>query len=218
MHSSFFFGLAVLLLFATPESLSAQQPEGKGRDARERFKPGDARKSFTKPRPAPNPNPNKRTRRHERRDRREKKSSRWILFVALIVGGLTLLYHVLPARRLPEKKPRLSFFPKYRFELPLPESVHTAAEPLSDLARLLAEHGFAQTDVTQARAVFSRGSVWGQSIEKGLLRLTFRVPLASPASVEAKAGWIIGFDTGDLWRFCSSLHERLAEADPSQPT
>lgn len=133
------------------------------------------------------------------------------LFTVTVVAVLTLLYHFLPARQLPRKQPRLAIFPKYRFDVDLPNDVTEADDPKSALTHLLGRHGFAESECRIKRITYSRGVWWAQSIGKGLLRLTLELPLASQSTVIAKAGWIIAFDTGDLWGFCSELQENLRQ-------
>ncbi len=40
-----------------------------------------------------------------------------IVTVILVVGSHTILYHLLPYRRLPQNRPSIAFFPKYTWPI-----------------------------------------------------------------------------------------------------
>lgn len=115
-----------------------------------------------------------------------------LVFVASVVATLSLLYCMIPARRLARHKPFIAFFPKYAFEI----------DDLEAFSARLLEQGF----VKGQNAHYYRGSYFGDFLPHwAKLRVRLdpenrKADLASPFTA-------ILFDTGDLWKISQALLE-----------
>ena len=114
-----------------------------------------------------------------------------ILILALsVVIVLSIVYRLLPARRLPNKKPLISLFPKYVFDV----------EDIEEFEKNLEKQNFKIHDNLH----YYRGSYFGDFSAQWaklcikLDRENKQAEIASPLSV-------ILFDTGDLWQISKEL-------------
>lgn len=125
-----------------------------------------------------------------------------ILFVVILLS-VTATYKWLPYRPLSKTKPRFTLFPKY----------HTTiqwSKELADVAEELEKYGFELRSKNQDKLILHRGSLLGDFSVK-LLKLKC---IVSPSendslSITLEAGWMIAFDTGDLWTFTTELKQKL---------
>lgn len=115
-------------------------------------------------------------------------------FAVLAVAALSLVYHLLPYRPLPEARPRLTLLPKYR--------VAIAGDPEA-LQRAARAAGFSEG----RPGTWHRGSFFGDFSAR-LARLTIRI--VDQHFFIGSGGTVILFDTGDLWQIASDLNENAA--------
>jgi len=113
-----------------------------------------------------------------------------------------------------------SIMPKYRVLMPL-----TSVDPLSNEKALndyFAPLGFRNKSSKGSREtplVFVRGGGIGAEIGGSInnMKVVIKVkrPVQNPAVLEVKYGALfgVGFDTGDLWRFCGDLLPQVYEAE-----
>lgn len=131
------------------------------------------------------------------------------VIAALLV--VYVLYRRAGPRDLTGSKPAFCMFPKYRFEIALPERVHSATDQIQALTRELEPMGFRPARQDDHGAVFTRGSVLGDfSIKVAKLNLRFEWPLKPITRVVIGYGVFAAFDTGDLWKFSTELKTRLS--------
>jgi hypothetical protein len=110
-----------------------------------------------------------------------------VLKIAVTLVLLSILYRLTPYKKLSDKKPVFSFFPKYKFAISDRKMFEEKADEL----------GF-----TQAGDTLVRGKYWGDFNIKWA-KLSIKSDdqngyLQSPLVV-------ILFDTGDLWKIADSL-------------
>jgi hypothetical protein len=76
----------------------------------------------------------------------------------------------------------------------------------------LEQFGFREVRRDTENIEFSRGSALGDfSIKIAKLVATASLPLSNPPQLKVKYGVAFGcaFDTGDLWKFCQELTEKI---------
>lgn len=136
--------------------------------------------------------------------------SGFILFAVVVLFGITMLYKLLPYRKPGDNKPFISFFPKYRTKVMLPSSVVKAESPEKVLEQILSEFGFGKKSQGVVFAKYSRGHILGDfSIKLARVNLLVTSPDSDSVELSIEAGWVIAFDTGDLWKFLTELKEKL---------
>lgn len=128
-----------------------------------------------------------------------------VIIFAVVIVCITFIYKLMPFRDLAHTKPALTLFPKYRTTLQL-------SDELSDDAKLedrFSQLGFTLRKTDENKRIFYRGSLLGDFSVK-ILKLKCAV-VTSPdsTSLTIEAGWMIAFDTGDLWTFTSELKQKL---------
>lgn len=132
---------------------------------------------------------------------------------AAVIAVLTYVYRRKSWQPLPNQKPWLACFPKYRVRCTLPGSVFETPDPRVALSDRLAEMGFAYERHTLRDVHFTRGYNKADfSIEIVKLNITFPLPLTAETEFRIAFGWAGGFDTGDLWLLAKKLQLQL-EAD-----
>ncbi|MCC0056695.1 MAG: hypothetical protein H6883_11215 [Rhodobiaceae bacterium] len=115
-----------------------------------------------------------------------------LIYLIGLLAGLSVLYHLLPFRNLPAQKPRIAFFPKYKWTHDKPAEVR----------RRLADHGFKEA----VSGVFLRGSYLG---DFSLRIAKMRVTLNEEGHARIGSGGVfIAFDTGDTWQLATELKGR----------
>lgn len=136
----------------------------------------------------------------------------WILISLIaILFLLTVAYKVIPPRAIGREKPFISFFPKYKTAVRLAVAILDASDPVSALTDRLGEWGFKQQKSTKEWMVFSRGHILGDfSVKIAKVDIKVGLPLSENVPLIVEAGWIAGFDTGDLWLFTSEIKEKLS--------
>lgn len=111
-----------------------------------------------------------------------------LLISFLTVFALAIFYHGRPFSALPDKKPRIAFFPKYRSD---PVSMRTVKKNLDKMK-------FKKIDDTN----YVRGSLFG---EFSLKFLKLRVELFDDYFQIKSGGAVLLFDTGDMWKLTKAL-------------
>ena len=132
-----------------------------------------------------------------------------LIFAALVlvlVFGVTVLYKILPYRTLGDKKPFISFMPKYKTQVALPGDMSS----IEKLSEVLAKYGFSLKSTIDGTAKFVRGSILGD-ISIKLLKVVLKVtePVNNRSEFSVEAGWVVAFDTGDFWSFLSELKQKI---------
>ena len=128
------------------------------------------------------------------------------LAIALLVA-LKISYSSKGFVPLSAHKPAVCWLPKYIVDIPLAGNALEAS-----LTARLEHHGFRVRRRSADAIVFQRGSELGDfSIKIAKLIATVRLPISSPARMTVEYGVAFGcaFDTGDLWKFCNELKEKL---------
>jgi hypothetical protein len=128
----------------------------------------------------------------------------------IAVGVFRFIYRRKSPRPLPESRPRLQWFPKYRAPVELSGGILDAEEPDQALAACLEPMGFALDSWTPDRIRFARGKTWGDfSVKLIRLNLSLPHPLEREAFVELEVASVCLFDTGDVWKVCREVVERV---------
>ena len=138
----------------------------------------------------------------------------WVIILLLVAAVLAIVLAIYVGSRyriLPDRKPALCWFPKYRFSVDLPPVVTGREQPLDAVAERMETLGFQLKKADDAGALFSRGSIAGDiSIE--IVKVNVRFPLPLAPTPEVRAGYAFAFfDTGDLWAFCQELKSTLQD-------
>ena len=129
------------------------------------------------------------------------------LLIVVVLATLKVSYTAKAFAALPLTKPRFTLLPKYIVPLAV-----EATDVESDLSSQLAQFGFREVRRDANGIVFSRGSALGDfSIKIAKVIATASLPLSNPIQLKIKYGVAFGcaFDTGDLWKFCRELTERV---------
>jgi hypothetical protein len=137
-----------------------------------------------------------------------------ILFIILALVVLKVAYQVKSFAALPAARPRFCVLPKYVVPVPLGD-----ADAEVDLSARLGDYGFHEVRRDRTAIVYNRGSALGDfSIKITKLVATAPLPLANPARLNVEYGVAFGcaFDTGDLWKFCRELAEKIEAANDRQ--
>ncbi len=135
---------------------------------------------------------------------------------ALLVGPIALVIFVLVILKvayttkqpivLPSSKPSFCFLPKYTFNLPL------TGKDLPKIQSVMIDSGFRESRSSSSELRFERGSALGDiSIKIAKLLAAVKIPASGPLEMSVEYGVVFGaaFDTGDLWKFCRELEERI---------
>lgn len=132
----------------------------------------------------------------------------------IAVGVFRFVYRRKRPKALPGSRPRLQWFPKYRAQVAPSERIMNAEDRDKAFAACLEPMGFALDSWTPDRIRFTRGRDWGDfSIRLIKLNLSLSHPLEREAFVELEVGSVCLFDTGDVWKVCQEVVERV-EAGP----
>ena len=141
-----------------------------------------------------------------------------VLLIIVVLVALKMSYTAKASLPLPSTRPRFCLLPKYVVSLPL-----EGPDVEGDLSSRLALYGFQELRRDANAVVYSRGSAVGDfSIKIAKLVVTATFPLSNPARLNIEYGVAFGcaFDTGDLWKFCRELTEKIEvtidrkESDP----
>ena len=133
-----------------------------------------------------------------------------IIFVVVALVAITLLYKVLPRRNLGEKKPFVSFLPKFKTSVKLPTVLLASENPEKGLEVVLSEYGFIKKSKNNSITKYSRGHVLGDfSIKLAKVNLLVTEPKSGLAELAIEAGWVVAFDTGDFWQFLTELKAKI---------
>jgi len=140
------------------------------------------------------------------------------LLVIVILTLFKVSYSTKAFSMLPATKPRFCLLPKYVVSLPI-----EITDMESNLSSRLAQCGFCEVRSDANSLVFGRGSALGDfsfSIKTMKLIVTASLPLSNPVQLKIEYGAVFGcaFDTGDLWKFCRELTERLEATRNRQNT
>ena len=133
-----------------------------------------------------------------------------IIFVAVVLIGITVLYKALPHRNLGVKKPIISFLPKYKAQVKLPSSILNAEKPEKELEKILSKFGFTKKSQNGEIIKYTRGHILGDiSIKLIKVNLLVSTPKNESTNISLEAGWVVAFDTGDFWKFLTELKEKI---------
>jgi len=129
-----------------------------------------------------------------------------IITAVVVIVLFTLTYKLIPYRDLPDAKPGFALFPKYRTSIDWsPE-----APDVPELEEKFVRFGFRVCRSDENGMSFKRGQLLGDFTVKLLkLKCTISAPENGSSSLSLEAGWMIAFDTGDLWTFTSELKQKL---------
>ena len=129
-----------------------------------------------------------------------------ILTAFMTVALATLIYKVLPFRKVGDKKPFLAFFPKYKIRV-----YHTLNN--EELENKLSKFGFKKVNETKGLLKFSRGSVLGDlSIKLSKVSVSLHKIEEGVHDLTVQATWVAAFDTGDHWQLTKELGSRIVDA------
>ena len=133
-----------------------------------------------------------------------------IIFVAVTLAVITMLYKSLPHRNMGEKKPFISFFPKFKTKVKLPASLLESGNPEETLETVLSEYGFNKKAKNNSITKYSRGHILGDiSIKLAKVNLLVTEPTSGYVEISIEAGWVVAFDTGDFWKFLTELKDKI---------
>jgi hypothetical protein len=146
-----------------------------------------------------------------------------LLFLWLVVftGSMSLMIYVLrsgyrrqQAKSLPDRRPRVQWFPKYRATIAIPAALLGAEDSGAALGDQLGTLGFVVQERNDQVLSFKRGSVLGDfSTKLTKVDLIFSLPLSSETGLVVEYGTtLVAFDTGDLWALTAELKEMLESA------
>lgn len=133
---------------------------------------------------------------------------------AVIVAVVTLVYKALPHRQLPEVKSGFTLFPKYQ------TSVDWGPTAPGELAieEKFAESRFELSGTAENEMHFQRGHLLGDfSLKLVKLRCRLTLPENGSSILTVEGGWMIAFDTGDLWTITSELKRNLPSESVHAP-
>ena len=119
--------------------------------------------------------------------------SDWIqtlIFAAFGVIIFSVLYRMLPARKVPEGKPGLAIFPKYWFPV----------SNQDDFLEKLQALDFKQSSQNS----YSRGHMLGDFLARWI-KLTVKYDPYSKTATIGSPLIVIAFDTGDVWNLANQL-------------
>ncbi|MBN1899203.1 MAG: hypothetical protein JW827_10520 [Spirochaetes bacterium] len=137
----------------------------------------------------------------------------FIILISIPVIWIILLivYRQKKPVKIPEEKPVISFFPKYYATVRMTDSILKSNNPFSiTLDSRLEPFGFKLTKEFPEELIFSRGSVSGDfSIKITKVNLKFKIPPSKEIRMDIEYGFMVLFDTGDLWKFTNELIEKL---------
>jgi len=126
------------------------------------------------------------------------------------IGAVVLLkivYTVVGFRALPPSKPVICFLPKYSIQASF---ASTDEAVMMEHLRQLELKDYARTE---HRVRFQRGSMVLGEFATGQAKVLVHVhlPLQDTTQVDVEYGALFGafFDTGDLWKFCRELVDKL---------
>ncbi len=111
-------------------------------------------------------------------------------FALVVVLGLSVMYKGMPAKKHPDRKPRIAFFPKYQFPF----------RDLIDLQGNLVSLGFRQISEFE----FVRGKMLGD-FSASQIKLRVKINPRMQIATLGSAYFVIAFDTGDLWKIVNTL-------------
>ena len=133
-----------------------------------------------------------------------------IIFVAVTLAVITTLYKITPHRSLGEKKPFISFFPKFKTNVKLPSALLESENPEKELETSLSDYGFIKKTKNDSITKYSRGHILGDfSIKLAKVNLLVTEPNSGCVEISIEAGWVAAFDTGDFWKFLTELKSKI---------
>lgn len=133
-----------------------------------------------------------------------------IIFVAVALAVITMLYKILPHRNMEEKKPFISLFPKFKTKVKLPPALLESVNPEEALETVLSEYGFNKKNKNNSITKYSRGHILGDiSIKLAKINLLVTKPVSDYIEISIEAGWVVAFDTGDFWKFLAELKDKI---------
>lgn len=126
-----------------------------------------------------------------------------LIIVTVVLVLVTASYKLIPHRLVGPKKPRLALYPKYRKRLPHNLSEEEVQSTMSGL-------GFKPERHTDTMVMFTRGSIFGDfSIRLAKILVKVHKRNVDEYELTVEAGWLVAFDTGDLWTLTTELSDKL---------
>lgn len=133
-----------------------------------------------------------------------------LLYVAIILVVITLVYKIKPHKNLGDKKPSISFFPKFKTKVNLPPDILESDDPEQKLELTLSRYGFTKKAKRGSITKYSRGHLIGDlSIKLAKVNLLVTLPYSGYTEISIEAGWVVAVDTGDFWEFLTELKEKI---------
>lgn len=114
-----------------------------------------------------------------------------LIIVTLAVIGFTVIYKIMPFKKIDSSKPKFTFFPKYtaKFE-----------KPVSEIESALLTQEFKKGE----NGCYTRGKVYGDFSAKSIKLSVVVNEQSKEISVYASFFGIL-FDTGDIWQVTSDI-------------
>ncbi|MFW1563312.1 hypothetical protein ACEV87_22710 [Vibrio parahaemolyticus] len=129
-----------------------------------------------------------------------------IITLVVVLVIFTASYKFLPYRSIGDRKPVVTFLPKYQKEI---ETRKTDTE----IENQLKEYGFSKVGRSNGISSYARGSVLGDfSIKLAKVNIKINRASGSTVIVHIEASWFVAFDTGDFWQFLTELTEKIQNA------
>jgi len=136
-----------------------------------------------------------------------------IVVVPTVIVAFLVAYKFKPFSELSVARPSFSVLPKYFVSVHIPESVILSETPSKSLESMLSSLDFKLEQTTESEIRLVRGSVLGDfSLKIAKVRVSAPLPLLSATRIRVEYGSFAAFDTGDLWKFCRELQEKLGTA------
>ena len=133
-----------------------------------------------------------------------------IIFVVVTLAVITILYKIKTPKNLGDKKPFISFFPKFKTNVKLPSALLESENPEKELESTLSEYGFIKKSKNVSITKYSRGHILGDfSIKLAKVNLLVTEPNSGCVEISIEAGWVVAFDTGDFWKFLTELKGKI---------
>lgn len=137
-----------------------------------------------------------------------------VIVVLPLLGSLKAAYNLKRPSQLPERKPRLSFLPKYKTQFKMPSEVLQNADPVHALSKKLSPYGFRLSRSENEYIEFTKGSMLGEITFDGAkmkLKLKVLIPLTMQTTAFIRYSAFAGvlFDTGDLWKVTKEIKSKI---------
>ncbi len=137
--------------------------------------------------------------------------------IQIVIGGLAglvfvlaILYQVLPYRFLPNVRPAVAFFPKYKVMVKMPQQILEADDSISALEKLLLVYGFEESGRSKRSTCYIRyspNSLLYFNINKARIKVYH--PSDGVALFKFAAPVMYTYDRGEYFAFLNELKNTL---------